>query len=173
MKLTKSHRMYAVTLLFVLVFGSAAAYAQKHNAALATTRPQIKITLSGTVERNGQNLPVADAGRVNSGEILRWTMTSANEGGSPALTHDAVAQVPAGTTFIPGSAASEANASVSYSIDGGKTFSAQPTVAERQADGSVKQVAAPVSMYTRVRYHWDSPLIVSSERTASYKVRVN
>ncbi len=173
MKITNNHRLYAVTILFLFVFGSAAVYAQKYQAAWAAARPQIKIMLLGAVERNGQNVPVAEAGRVNSGEVLLWKITSANEGGAPALSHDAVAQIPAGTTLVAGSAASEADAVVSYSIDGGKTFSAQPMVAERQADGSVKQVPAPISMYTRIRYHWDSPLAVSRERTASYKVRVN
>ena len=173
MRLIQNYRLYTATFLFLFVFGSAAVYAQKYSAGLSAARPQIKITLSGTVERNGQNLPVAEAGRVNSGEVLLWTLTSANEGGAAALSHDAVAQIPAGTTFILKSTTSEANASISYSIDGGKTFSAQPMIAERQADGSVKQVAAPISMYTRIRYHWDSQLAVSSERTASYKVRVN
>ena len=59
-----------------------------------------------------------------------------------------------------------------YSIDGGKSFSAQPMIEEKQADGSVKRVPAPVSMYTEIRYEWSDPLAQGGKLSASYKVRV-
>ena len=59
-----------------------------------------------------------------------------------------------------------------YSIDNGKTYSAQPTIEEKQADGTVKTVAAPVSMYTQLRYEWADPLASGGKLQASYKVRV-
>ncbi|MDT5261558.1 MAG: hypothetical protein QOC61_562, partial [Acidobacteriota bacterium] len=58
------------------------------------------------------------------------------------------------------------------SIDGGQSFSTQPVVEERQADGSVKTVPAPVSMYTEVRYEWSDALAAGGKLSASYKVRV-
>ena len=61
---------------------------------------------------------------------------------------------------------------MTYSIDGGKSFSPQPTVEERQADGTVKRAPAPVSMYTEVRYEWAEPLAAGAKLEASYKVRV-
>jgi hypothetical protein len=45
-------------------------------------------------------------------------------------------------------------------------------VEEKQADGSVKQVPAPVSMYTQVRYEWSDALAGGGKLNASYKVRV-
>jgi hypothetical protein len=61
---------------------------------------------------------------------------------------------------------------VTYSIDNGKTYSAAPTIQERQADGSVKQVPAPVAMYTQVRYEWSDPLAANAKNSTTYKVRV-
>jgi hypothetical protein len=66
----------------------------------------------------------------------------------------------------------EYGAAVSYSIDGGKNFAAQPTIEEKQADGTTKRVAAPASLYTQVRYEWSDPLAAGSTLSASYKVRV-
>ena len=38
--------------------------------------------------------------------------------------------------------------------------------------GTVKRVAAPVSMYTDIRYEWSDPLAQGGKLTASYKLRV-
>jgi hypothetical protein len=45
-------------------------------------------------------------------------------------------------------------------------------IEEKQADGTVKQVPAPVSMYTQVRYEWSDPLASGGKVQAAYKVRV-
>ena len=61
---------------------------------------------------------------------------------------------------------------MTYSIDNGKNFSVQPTIEEKQADGSVKKVPAPASMYTQLRYEWADPLVQGGKVSASYKVRL-
>jgi len=45
-------------------------------------------------------------------------------------------------------------------------------IEEKQADGSVKRVPAPVSMYTEIRYEWSDPLAQGGKLSLSYKVRV-
>ncbi len=167
-------RFSSITLAIVclLVLGTAAAFAQRHFMVAASARPQIKVQLSGAVERDGARVPVDAATSVRPGEILDWTITSENSGGSAAHEYKAVGQIPRGTQLVQGSTTADGSATVVYSIDNGRTFSAQPTVEERQADGSVKQVAAPVSMYTHLRYEWSDPLAQGTKLTASYKVRV-
>ncbi len=167
------HRLATIGILALAIVASVAVHAQRQNAAPASARPQINIELSGVVAREGKDVNVADAGLVNSGEMLRWTIVSKNEGQADALSHEAIGQIPAGTRFVENSAASELPASISYSIDSGKTFSTRPMIAAPQPDGTTKQVPAPVSMYTSVRFHWDNPLTAGSDRTASYQVRVN
>lgn len=169
-------KKYASTLpilaVCLLILGSVAAFSQRNLMMLRTGRPEVKVVLSGTVERDDAKIPVEKASIVKSGEILDWTITSMNEGNAPANQYNAVAKIPAGTQFVAGSATAEGSASVAYSIDNGKTFSPAPTVDERQADGSIKKVAAPVSMYTQVRYEWSDPLNQGQTVKASYRVRL-
>ncbi len=162
-----------VIALCLLVLGSAAAFAQKKFMMLHAARPVVKVMLAGAVERDDAKVPVDKASLVKSGETLDWTITSVNEGNAPANEYNAIGKIPAGTQFVAGSANAEGSATVTYSIDNGKTFSATPTVDERQADGSIKKVPAPVSMYHQVRYAWSTPLNQGEKVNASYKVRLN
>lgn len=141
-------------------------------APTAGARPEVKVTLTGTVERGGERLALDKAEAVKPGEILDWHITSANEGTGAASEYKTVGMIPEGTAFVAGSAAAEGGSTVTYSIDGGKTFSTQPIIEERQPDGSVKRVPAPVSMYTQVRYEWKDDLAAGGRLNASYKVRV-
>ena len=45
-------------------------------------------------------------------------------------------------------------------------------VEEKQADGTVKRVPAPLAMYTDIRYEWSDPFAQGGKLSASYKVRV-
>jgi uncharacterized repeat protein (TIGR01451 family) len=135
-------------------------------------RPDVKVLLSGAIERGSEVVPVEKVQSVNPGEILHWTITSQNDGEAPAREYKAVGQIPRGTTLVAGSASADGSATVVYSIDNGKTYSAAPVVEEKQADGSVKLVPAPVSMYTQVRYEWTDALAGGGKLNASYKVRV-
>lgn len=170
MKSKKKLGALFVAVLSLLVLG-AAGFAQK-NFMSATGRPEVKMQLSGAVERDSALVPIEKATAVNPGEILDWTITSENSGNAAALGYKAVAHIPRGTTFVAGSAKADGSAKALYSIDGGKTFSAQPTIEENQPDGTVKRVPAPVSMYTEIRYEWADPLAQGGKLSASYKVRV-
>lgn len=172
MKLRRNLRALPVAVLCLLVVGGAAAFAQRQYVSSQQRRPEIKVMLSAAVERNSARVPVEKASSVLPGETLDWTITSENGGTAPAHQYKTVGQIPKGTTFIAGSATADGSASVTYSIDNGQSYSAQPTIEEKQADGSVKRVAAPVSMYTQVRYEWADPLADGGKLTASYKVRV-
>jgi uncharacterized repeat protein (TIGR01451 family) len=158
--------LLAVAIL--VAFGGAAAYAQRQLAG----RPEVKVQLAGSVERAGKRLALAEVASVQPGEILEWQIVSSNEGTGAARDYKAVGRIPQGTAFVEGSAGAEAGSVVTYSIDGGKTFSAQPIVEEQQPDGTVKRVPAPASMYTEVRYEWSDALAAGGKLTASYRVRV-
>jgi uncharacterized repeat protein (TIGR01451 family) len=166
-------RAVAVAALALAAVCSVGAFAQKQLAARnAAGHPEVKVTLSGAVVRGEDRVALDKAGAVHPGEVLDWKITSANDGDAAAREYKTVAHVPAGTSLVAGSATAEYGPQVTYSIDGGKSFSAQPTIEERQPDGSVKRVAAPVSMYTELRYEWADPLAAGAKLDASYKVRV-
>lgn len=168
-------RRYGIAPLVVaalVVVGGAAAFAQHRIAGTGDERPEIKVALAGTIERDGKRLALAEVESVRPGEILDWQIVSENEGRGAARDYKAVGHVPAGTSFVAGSAVAEGGSTVTYSIDGGKTYSTQPLIEEKQADGTVKKVPAPVSMYTEVRYEWSDALAAGGKLSASYRVRV-
>ena len=162
----------ALAVLSLFALGAVAGFAQRHFAIAAVARPDVKVSLAAAVERDNGLVPVEKAQLVKAGEILAWTIDSENAGSGAALEYKTVSQIPTGTTFVAGSAKAEGSSKVTYSIDGGKNFSAAPVIEEKQADGSIKKVAAPVSMYTNVSYQWADPLAPGGHVTASYKVRV-
>jgi len=170
MKSKKRISALLVAALMLCVAG-AAGFAQKHFMLAAAGRPDVKMQLSGAVERQSAIVPLEKATVVNPGEILDWTITSENDGNAAAFEYKTVGHIPRGTTFVAGSTKADGAKTV-YSIDGGKSYSAQPTIEEKQADGSVKRVPAPVSMYTEIRYEWADPLAQGGKLFASYKVRV-
>jgi uncharacterized repeat protein (TIGR01451 family) len=159
-----------LALCAVVVLGGAA-FAQRQLKS-AGGRPEVKVELTGSVERAGQRLSLDKVENVKPGEVLDWQILSSNDGTAEARDYTAVGHVPAGTSFVSGSADAESGSSVTYSIDGGETYSSQPVVEERQPDGTVKRVPAPVSMYTEVRYEWSDALAAGGKLSASYKVRV-
>jgi uncharacterized repeat protein (TIGR01451 family) len=172
LKLKRKMRTLVFASLCLVVLSGAAVFAQRQMALTERGRPEVKVLLSGSVERGGEIVPVEKAQTVNPGEILHWTISSENDGQAPAREYKAVGQIPRGTTLVAGSTTADGTANVVYSIDNGKTYSATPMMEEKQADGTVKLVPAPVSMYTQVRYEWTDALAGGSKLNASYKVRV-
>ena len=178
----------------LLLVGSVVAFAQ-HNATLtriftspakamalamgrpvvhevASNRPLVRISLTGAIERDSKEISVENAGPVKPGEVVSFTLNSINEGSAPARDYRAIGQIPRGMTFVAGSALGDSNTQVSYSIDDGKEFSSSPMIEENQANGTIKKTAAPVSMYTQVRFEWADPLAAGGKLVASYQVRV-
>ncbi|HVF56312.1 MAG TPA: hypothetical protein VM934_09185 [Pyrinomonadaceae bacterium] len=171
-KLKKKFGVFPLLALCVVTLGGVAAFAQKQLATAHGGRPEVKVVLAGSVEREGAQVALAKVNAVQPGEILQWQITSVNEGTGEARDYKATGHIPEGSSFVAGSAAGENGSSVTYSIDGGKTFSTLPIIEEKQPDGSTKPVPAPVSMYTEVRYEWSDSLAAGGKLSASYKVRV-
>lgn len=173
MRIKKHLRTLPVVTACLLLLGSAAAVAQKRFMIIRTARPDVKVLLSGTVERGNARLSFEEAATVKSGEVMDWTIASMNEGNAPAREYKAIGVVPPGTQFVAGSVSADGSAKVTYSIDNGKSFSAQPMLEEKQPDGATRKVVAPASMYTQIRYEWADPLVQGTKLNASYKVRLN
>ena len=164
-----------ISVLFIaaltLMVAGVAGFAQKHFMLSSAARPEVKIQLSAAVERESKAIALDKNTIVDPGEILDWTITSENDGNAAALGYKTVGHIPRGTTFVVDSAKAD-GAKTAFSIDGGKSYSPQPMIEEKQADGSTKRVPAPVSMYTEIRYEWADPLAQGGKLFASYKVRV-
>ena len=155
-----SKKRIAVTTfaMLSLLAVTAVGFAQRHQLIAVIARPEVNVRLSAAVERDSELVPLEKASVVEPGEVLDWTITSENTGNAAALNYKTVARIPKGTEFVAGTAKAD-GAKAIYSIDNGKSFSDKPTVEEKQADGTVKRVAAPVAMYTDIRYEWSDPLV--------------
>ena len=173
---TKSGKQFStlvITIVLAVVFlGTVGVLAGKNGKFSNGAGPLVKVNLVGSVERNGEKVSLEEAKVVKPDEVLHWTIASKNEGNGEAKDYKAVGKISQGSVYIPGSAKAEDSAVVKFSIDGGNEFSEKPLIKEKQADGSVKQVPAPVEMFTNVRFEWSNPINSNEERLASYDVRV-
>jgi uncharacterized repeat protein (TIGR01451 family) len=155
--------------IFVIFFSMPALADMRQQDAAG---PDVVVTLSGSILRDGQFVPIEKAGQVKPGELVRWDIAARNSGAAPAKSYAASARVPSGTSFVSGSALGESAPAVSYSIDGGHDFAAPPMVMQRHADGTTSLVVAQVSAYTNVRFSWTQPINAGETRSAHYDVRV-
>lgn len=155
----------------LLLLAAGVGIAQRHYMIGSAARPEVKVSLAGSVERDSKLVALDKAAVVKPGEVLTWTVDAVNVGNAPALEYRAITQIPKGTEYVKDSAVAD-GAKTLYSIDGGKSFAPQPMIEQKQADGSVKLTPAPVSMYTSIRYEWASPIAQGAQVMATYKVRV-
>ena len=158
-------------MLGLLFLGSVVVFAKNGSTFSFNAKPAVNVVLAGTVERDNQVLSLEKAEAVKPGEVLHWTISSENKGDGAAKDYKVVGKIPAGTEFIADSAKAEGLAKVTYSLDG-KNFSVQPMIEEKQADGSVKSVPAPTSMYKQLRVEWENSLNPNEKLNASYEVKV-
>jgi uncharacterized repeat protein (TIGR01451 family) len=129
---------------FLLLSAAFAASAQK-----AAPRPQ---ALRISAENLSAHTPRSDSTHVLPGDTVRYHLLFTNV--SSGAVHGIVLDnpIPAGLRYEVGSArADRGDVAVLFSIDGGKTYSAEPTV-EVTVDGRQEQHAASPEMYTHVRW---------------------
>jgi uncharacterized repeat protein (TIGR01451 family) len=111
---------------------------------------------------------------VRPGDVMRYVVTSKNVS-DRAISNLVVTQpIPQRTMYVLNSATLgiAGNVEVTYSIDGGKTFVAQPTIQVKQPDGTVETRPAPAETYTHVRWKFPEVLNPAVALNSSYQVRV-
>jgi uncharacterized repeat protein (TIGR01451 family) len=137
------------------------------NLNLAVDR-QIQTTTNGKPTTQWQPLDAKQAAVV-PGNVLRYRLNASNVGNRVAKNFVITQPIPARTVFVGNSVSlgEKASANVSYSVDQGKTFSANPTVSVK---GQVQP--APTSAYTHLRIQLNQPIAPQSAIAAQYQVRV-
>lgn len=112
------------------------------------------------------------APQVKPGDVIRYTVSGNNRTEQPisglVLTDD----LPPNTVYVMGSAASVGGAAIAYSIDGGKTYTANPTIQVKLPDGRVETRPAPAERYTHVRWTFPSAVPAKGSVSGQYQVRV-
>lgn len=138
--------------------------------------PELQVKLEGQVQvfAHGEVswAALADGTAVKPGELIRYQVELANTGDDEAQKPSALGRIPAGTLFVLDSATSGPDLMVEYSIDGGNTFSQQPTIVVEGEDGRKKSVPAPATLYTTIRWTWNDPISSGDTTSVYYQVQV-
>jgi len=136
------------TLLLTLSLAPAAAF------AAAKVSIKIKAEKEVVAIRGGKKQTrIVPAAKFAPNDLIIYTISYTNTGNEPATNAVVDDPIPAGTSYVPGSAKGE-GAEIVFSIDKGKTFE-KPTLLTYEVTGAggkkEKQVAAPEA-YTNVRW---------------------
>jgi uncharacterized repeat protein (TIGR01451 family) len=105
------------------------------------------------------------------GDTVRYRLLFTNT--SSGAVHGIVLDnpIPKGLRYQPGSAkADRADVAVLFSIDGGSTYSASPTI-DVDVDGKRQQHPAPAEMYTHVRWTVRGDVPKGAQIHAEYDVQ--
>jgi uncharacterized repeat protein (TIGR01451 family) len=111
---------------------------------------------------------------VKSGEVVRYKVLSENKGDRPAENLAITQPVPAGMTYVLGSATmgNTPGTTLTYSIDKGKSFVAAPMVPVTLANGKTEMRPAPATAYSHVRFSFAQALAAKTATVSSYEVKV-
>ncbi|MBW4471446.1 MAG: DUF11 domain-containing protein [Stenomitos rutilans HA7619-LM2] len=112
---------------------------------------------------------------VQSGDVLRYRLVGKNEGDRAVKNLTLNQPIPKGTVFILKSAqavVASQSAQITYSIDGGRSFVAAPTVQVTLANGKVETRPAPAEAYTHIRWNLPGTLAAKAPISAEYQVKV-
>lgn len=142
---------------------------------VASAKPNVTLKLTGSLVTKAADghtsLTPVEKAQPKTGDAIQYDIVAANGGDSPALRMVPVGRIPAGTSYVEGSAKG-ARAHAEFSLDGGKTWSAVPTVRVRQPDGSMVVKKADPSLYTAVRFVSDGVIAPHQSAAYVYEVRV-
>lgn len=148
-------------------------------ASLSATAYGKGPTLAGTMEArkivmDAENRETAvSAEKVFPHDRLEYTLRYRNIGDAPASGVSLVGPIPKGTEYLEKTATESGDASVSYSIDGGKSFHEAPVyyVVVNEQGVEEQRVASP-DMFTHIMWDVASVLEVGKEVSVSYRVQV-
>src|SRR5262249_51848416 len=124
-----------------------------------------------------QNLTAATKGRdakglARPGDEIRYSLVFTNTQQVAVKNVQFVDPIPQGMVFVLGSASIAQPGRVAYSIAGGKTYSAQPTI-ETMEDGHKVTKPAPRELYTHVRWTVLDAVAPGAQVTAELRAQVS
>lgn len=141
------------------------------NLVLSAEQKLVKSTAQGEPQVTWQAL--SGKAVVQPGTVLRYTVTGTNSGNAPAKNLVITQPVPRGMVYVLNTAtASAEDVTITFSIDGGKSFVATPMVQLVMPDGKIDSRPAPAEAYTHVRWRFGESLASKAVVTTSYEVRV-
>jgi uncharacterized repeat protein (TIGR01451 family) len=142
---------------------------------LASAKPNVTLKLTGSLVTKAADgrtaLTPVERIQPKAGDEIEYDIVASNAGTTPALRLTPVGRIPAGTAYVDGSAKA-ARARAEFSLDGGKTWSASPTVTVKGPSGAAVVKKADPSLYTAVRFVTDGAVAPRASVAYTYEVRV-
>jgi len=151
MNLSKG-RIFSLFSLIALVGSPALAQGKVASGPLVVTAENL---MAGDSQHKAAASRGHDATELMPGDVVRYRLTFTNV--TPHAVKSVVFEnpLPAGLHYQDGTATADRDkVAIQYSIDGGKSYSAQPMI-EVEVDGKRVQRPAPADMYTHIR--WSVP----------------
>ena len=142
---------------------------------LASAKPNVTLKLTGSLVTKAADgrttMTPVEHSQPKAGDEIEYDIVASNAGTTPALRLVPVGRIPAGTAYVDGSAKAP-RARAEFSLDGGKTWSASPTVTVKGPSGAPVVKKADPSLYTAVRFVTDGAVAPRASIAYTYEVRV-
>ncbi len=134
------------------------------------------ITAENLMAGDARHQEIAESGgdpnTLLPGDIILYRLVFTNVRDIPVRNVEFKDPLPAGLRFVVGSATADRDdVAISYSIDGGQTYTAQPTI-EVEVDGERVTRAAPPEIYTHVRWLVSGWVQPGAQVTAEFRTQL-
>ena len=167
-KLERERYLFFGVLLLLFCFPWAASAQDQPRIALSTGA-QKEVTVEKDGKRVTERIPLDKA---SPGDKIVYTITYRNAGTTIAndvLINDSI---PAGTIYLLNSAEGK-DAEITFSIDGGRTYSKPPIkYMVKNPDGTRKEGEAPAEVYTHIKWVIGKAVSPGASGQVSFKVGV-
>ncbi len=160
-------------LLALLVsFGAVTASAQEAEGPKALVMTAENLMAGDSRHRELAEAKGADANALLPGDIVRYRLLFTNITAVPVRNVEFKDPLPRGLQYLGGSATADRDdVVISYSIDGGDTYSSQPMI-EEIVDGKRVFRAAPPQMYTHIRWTVQGWVQPEAQVTAEFRAQL-
>lgn len=139
-------KLFTRFILGAAMLGASVAGAQQPGSAALVIKPTNRTVVEARARGERRDT------LARTGDVIRYTLTFTNTVGKAVRGLELKDPIPAGLQFVDGSAeSSRADATLEFSADGGKTWSAQPTEPVT-VDGKTEERPVPAERYTHVRW---------------------
>ncbi|WP_373542483.1 hypothetical protein [Chamaesiphon sp.] len=106
---------------------------------------------------------IAGKASVKPGDIIRYTVIAKNNSRCPLRNLVLKQPIPRGTNYVKDSATASDGAQLLFSIDGGRTFAAKPTLGKEDA---------PATAYNYLRWKFAGRMKPNSQVKTTYELQV-
>jgi uncharacterized repeat protein (TIGR01451 family) len=163
----KTRRTAAILAAAAALLLSPSAFAQE------SEQPQaLVITALNQMAGDSTHQALGDPNTLLPGDIVHYRLTFTNTTDVSVRNIDFKDPIPGGLHYVEGTATADRDdVVVTYSIDGGQMYTAQPMI-ERVIDGERVTVPAPPEMYTHIRWFVSSWVQPGAQVTAEFKAQL-